>query len=267
MYSLTEINIYPVKSLGGISLQSSYVEDRGLKFDRRWMLVYQNGMFFTQRNHSQMALLQPAIENEGLKISHKESKLEGIKIPHEPDGSADIEVIVWDDKCAAKSYSKEVDNWFSEALGFKCRLVYMPNSTRREVNTEFVQNKTVSFADAYPFLIIGEQSLSDLNSKMENPLPMNRFRTNFVFSGGVPFDEDRWKIIAIGDVKFGVVKPCARCTITTVNQNTGERGKEPLTTLAKFRNSGGKVLFGQNMVAENTGKVSVGTELIVLEWK
>jgi len=265
MYSLTEINIYPIKSLGGISLQSSLVEDRGLKYDRRWMLVYQNGIFFTQRDHPNMALLQPAIENGNLKISHKHSKLEELKIPANADGPADLEVVVWDDKCAAKTYSKDVDDWFSDALRFKCRLVYMPDSTRREVNPDYVKNKTVSFADAYPFLVIGEQSLSDLNNRLENPLPMNRFRPNFVFSGGEPFVEDKWKRIAIGDVEFSVIKPCARCTITTVNQKTGERGKEPLTTLAKFRNIGGKVLFGQNMVAENRGETNVGAELKVLK--
>jgi len=266
MYSLTEINIYPIKSLGGISLQSSLVEDRGLKYDRRWMLVYQNGIFFTQRDHPNMALLQPAIEEGYLTIEHKQSKIEEIKIPFGPDGSVDLEVVVWDDKCAAKTYSKDVDDWFSDALGFKCRLVYMPDSTNRKVNPDYAKNKTVSFADAYPFLIIGEQSLSDLNNRLENPLPMNRFRPNFVFSGGEPFDEDKWKRIAFGDAEFTVVKPCARCTITTVNQNTGERGKEPLTTLAKFRNIGGKVLFGQNMVDENRGETNVGAELKVLKW-
>ena len=267
MYTLTEINIYPIKSLGGISLQSSLVEERGLKYDRRWMLVYEDGFFFTQRDHPEMALLQPVIENDFLIISHKQFKIENLKIPAEPNGANDIEVVVWSDKCIAKTYSKEIDNWFSNVLGFKCKLVYMPDSTRREVNPDYIKNKAVSFADAYPFLMIGEESLNDLNSRMEIPLPMNRFRPNFVFGGGESFDEDKWKKILIGDVEFSVVKPCSRCAVTTVDQNTGEKGKEPLTTLTKFRNVGGKVFFGQNLVAENTGKIFAGEELKVLERK
>ncbi|HEY7752044.1 MAG TPA: MOSC N-terminal beta barrel domain-containing protein [Ignavibacteriaceae bacterium] len=267
MYKLTEINIYPVKSLGGISLKSSGVEERGLKYDRRCMLVDEDGMFFTQREHPQMALLQPKIENGVLKISHKLSGTRGISIPKEPNGGKLINVIVWNDQCKAMTYSKNIDEWFSDSLGFKCRLVYMPDSTERRVNPAYVENKIVSFADAYPFLIIGEESLNELNRRMESPLPMNRFRPNLVFSGGESFDEDKWKKIVIGEVNFLVVKPCARCTITTVNQNTGERGKEPLKTLATFRNFDGKVLFGQNMVSENRGEIHLGSEINIAEWK
>lgn len=247
-------------------MQSSLVEDRGLQYDRRWMLVYENGMFFTQRDHPQMALLQPSIENGVLKVACKNSKGNKIKIPLVPNDSSETEVTVWDDKCAAQTYLKEVDEWFTKMLGFKCRLVYMPDSSTREVNTEYAQGKLVSFADAYPFLIIGEESLNELNSRMENPLPMSRFRTNFVFSGGKSFDEDKWKKIKIGEVVFEVVKPCDRCTITTVNQNTAEKGKEPLTTLATFRKVNGRVLFGQNMVCENTGNISVGNEILIEKW-
>jgi uncharacterized protein len=123
------------------------------------------------------------------------------------------------------------------------------------------EDKIVSFADAYPFLIIGQSSLDDLNSRMDVKLPMNRFRTNFVFTGGKPFDEDNWKDFMIGNVKFRAVKPCARCVITTTNQETAERSSEPLRTLSTFRKSGNKVLFGMNLVADTIGVVNVGDEI------
>ena len=143
----------------------------------------------------------------------------------------------------------------------------MPRSTKRIVDSNYVKNKIVSFADAFPFLIIGQSSLDDLNSKMEKPLHMKRFRTNFVFNGGKSFDEDRWKKIIVGDLEFLVVKPCARCTITTVDQETGIRGIDPLKTLASYRKVNGKVLFGQNMVAISEGKIKIGNKLNVIEWK
>ncbi|MBT8377974.1 MAG: MOSC domain-containing protein [Ignavibacteria bacterium] len=267
MYKLSQINVYPIKSLAGIPLQSSFVDERGLIHDRRWMLVYENGMFFTQRDHPQMALLQPSIEKNILKVSHKHSKTDELEIPLVPDGSSEIDVTVWDDKCIAQTYSTQIDEWFSNVIGIKCRLVFMPDSFRREINNEFVQNKSVGFADAYPFLIIGKESLKKLNGHLKVPLPMNRFRTNFVFSGGSPFDEDTWKRIKIGDVVFDVIKPCARCVITTVNQSTGEKGKEPLAALSKFRRVNGKVLFGQNMVADSAGEININLQIEVLERK
>jgi uncharacterized protein YcbX len=266
-YKLTEINIYPVKSLGGISLPHSFVEEQGLKYDRRWMLVYENGTFFTQRDHPQMAMLQTEIKNDVLHIFHSQSKTHELVIPPVPDGSSELEVTVWDDKCTARTYSKKIDDWFTEVLGFNCRLVFMSEDIRRELNTEYARNKSVSFADAYPFLIIGKESLKDLNNKMKKELPMSRFRTNFVFGGGEPFDEDQWQKIRIGKIDFDVVKPCARCVITTVNNNTGKKEKEPLATLAKFRKVNGKVLFGQNMVTDGRGKIEVGSQIEVLNWK
>jgi uncharacterized protein YcbX len=143
----------------------------------------------------------------------------------------------------------------------------MPDNFRREINTKYARNKSVSFADAYPFLIIGEESLNELNSRMEKFLPMSRFRTNFVFSGGKPFDEDRWQKIRVSNIEFDVVKPCARCTITTVDRRTGEKEVEPLVTLSKFRKVNGNVLFGQNMVTDGRGKIEVGSEIEVLNWK
>lgn len=260
-YTLTNIFIYPVKSLGGISLQSAEVEERGLRYDRRWMIVDESNKFITQRLYPQLALVRPEIKNNLLTFSHFQNKLPDISVPLTPQDTFKVKVQIWNDNVTALQYTGDINNWFSKVTGIKTRLVFMPDETRRVVDPDYAKNKIVSFADGYPFLIAGKESLNEVNRRMEIPLPLNRFRANFTFSGGKPFDEDNWNHIKIGDVKFNVVKSCARCVITTVDQSTGEKGEEPLTTLAKFRKERGKVMFGQNMVAENTGKVSVGDRI------
>lgn len=260
---LSQINIHPIKSLGGISLQSSQVEMRGLQYDRRWMLVDEKNNFITQRLHPEMALLKVEINNDLLTIKHLNNKLSPLTIPLMPYGDEQIKVQIWKDNVNALKYNSDINNWFTKAIGFKCSLVYMPDSTKRKVAREYAHNKLVSFADGFPFLIIGEESLNDLNKRMDEPLPMNRFRTNFVFSGGNPFDEDNWNTIKISNIVFHLVKPCARCVITTINQNTGIKGKEPLKSLANFRQKNNTVMFGMNMVADGMGYVKVGNELEV----
>jgi MOSC domain-containing protein len=260
-YNLSQINIYPIKSLSGISLQTAIVEERGLQNDRRWMLVDENNKFITQRLLPKMALLKVAINDGLLTIKHKKNKLSPLTLPTLPYGDEPINVQIWNDYVTALKYNNDINNWFSEAIGFNCSLVYMPDSTKRKVDTKYANNRLVGFADGYPFLIIGEESLNDLNNRTEETIPMNRFRTNFVFSGGNPFDEDKWETIKIGNIIFHPVKPCARCVITTINQDTATKGKEPLKSLADFRQNNNKVMFGMNLVADGTGNVKVGDEI------
>ncbi len=262
-YKVTAIYIYPVKSLSGISLDSSVVEERGFKYDRRWMLVDESNRFITQRTHPQMALLQPEIKDDKLIITDKSNKLSPLFVPLNYNLEKEITVQVWNDNVNALLYDDDINSWFTEALNFNCKLVYMSKEAKRKVDEKYAANKTVGFADGFPFMIIGEESLNDLNSKLKNPVPMIRFRPNIVFSGGEPFDEDGWKSISIGDVQFKVVKPCSRCVITTINPDTAEKGKEPLNTLSKYRKVNGKVNFGMNAVAEKTGVISVGDEITV----
>jgi len=264
LLTLSEINIYPIKSLGGISLQSSEVEERGLKYDRRWVLVDDSKSFFTQRDFPEMALINVSIETDGLKLQHKTKTVEPLFVPFEFEHSAKDKVVIWDDTVTGEFYNNQIDSWFSEIIGIKCHLVKMPESTKRVVDENYVKNKIVSFADGYPFLIIGQSSLDDLNSRMSVPLPMNRFRTNFVFAGGKPFEEDNWKKFKIGNVVFQAVKPCARCVITTTDQETAERAHEPLLTLSKYRKIDNKVMFGMNLVCESIGKVKLGDMIILL---
>ncbi len=267
---LSEINIYPIKSLGQIPLKNAVVEERGLKFDRRWMLVDEKQNFLTQRNFPKMATVSVEILENGLRVLQSNDEL---VIPFEPNTNKTESVKIWSSRCRAQVYEDKINEWFSDALETNCRLVLMPAETRRKVNYFYAVHRddVVSFADAYPFLLIGENSLTDLNSRLENPVPMNRFRPNFVVSGADAFAEDKWTRIRIGDVVFHLVKPCARCVVTTIDQSTGvKQGVEPLKTLASFRipkrSVKKKILFGQNLIAEDAGKiVNVGDTVEVLE--
>jgi len=258
MLVLSEINIYPIKSLGGISLQSSEVEERGLKYDRRWVLVDESNKFFTQRDFPEMALIKVAVGENGLHLKHIIKNVEPLVVPFNFEHQEKSDVVIWDDTVTGEFYNNQIDQWFSDILDTKCRLVKMPESTRRVVDKTYAKNKIVSFADGYPFLIIGLASLDDLNSRLNESLPMNRFRPNFVFTGGKPYEEDNWKSFKIGALIFRAVKPCARCVITTTDQETAGRAHEPLLTLSKYRRIDNKVMFGMNVVSESTGQVKLG---------
>ena len=258
---LSEIYIYPIKSLGGISVDSAIAESRGLKYDRRYLLVDEKNMFITQRDFPQLALLKLSFSENGFEALNTKDNSR-LVIPFESDLNENISVTIWDDICKAVKVGNDFDNWFSNAINKKCSLVYMPDDEKRIVEKKYINDEhIVSFADAYPFLIIGQSSLDDLNMRLDNPIPMNRFRTNFVFTGGNAFEEDNWNDFKIGDVNFKAVKPCARCIITTTNQDTAERSSEPLKTLSTYRKFNNKVLFGMNVVCFNNGFVSVGDKI------
>ena len=147
----------------------------------------------------------------------------------------------------------------------QCRLVYFPEENGRPVDPLYnVNNEQVSLADAYPFLIIGQRSLDDLNSRLPQPLTINRFRPNLVFTGGEPYEEDTWRNISIGTTRFVGVKPCSRCFLTTVNPETGEKGIEPVRTLSTYRKRDNKIYFGQNLVALDHTEINVG-DIITLK--
>ncbi|WP_161889480.1 MOSC domain-containing protein [Pontibacter russatus] len=265
---LSDIYIYPIKSLGGIRLEAAEAEARGLRHDRRWMLVDEKGNFLTQRQHAQMALLQVSLEQEGLEVRHKQGKLEPLYIPFAATGR-ELQVTVWDDTVPALEVSPDISSWFTEALGMAARLVHMPPQTRRLVDTDYATNgEVVSFADGYPFLLIGQAALDDLNSRLEQPVLMNQFRPSLVFRGGEPFAEDSWDGFTIGSQLFRAVKPCARCVVTTINQATAEKSPEPLRTLAMYRQQRNKILFGQNLLPGSAGgTLRVGDKLTVLSRK
>lgn len=265
---LQDIYIYPIKSLGGISLQEAEVEERGLKYDRRWMLTDKTGNFMSQRTYSQMALLQVSLTAKGLLIRHKKNLLAPLTIPFDATTHMEVTVGIWDDVCTALVVSAIANEWFSHALQVPVQLVSMPGTTRRFVDSNYANNKEiVSFADGYPFLMIGQSSLDDLNRRLERPLPMNRFRPNFVFKSGAPYTEDIMHTFRIGDITFTAVKPCARCVLTTIDQEQATKGTEPLKTLSTYRTIKNKIMFGQNLLHTGAGVIKVGDKLSVQQWK
>ena len=270
MLQLSEIYIYPIKSLGGIRLENSNITPRGLENDRRFMLVDENGRFLSQREHPQLAVFQTEIEGNFLSITNKKSDQNlRISLSQNPQLPS-LSVTIWDDKVSAIEVSKEASDWFTQALKIPTRLVYMNEESQRKIEPEYSLSgeEITSFSDGYPILIIGQSSLNDLNNRLDNPLNINRFRPNFVFTDGEPFEEDAWHEFMVGNVRFFGVKPCARCIMTTIDQEKGEKsGKEPLLTLNKYRKAGNKILFGQNVLIIQLGTVSVGNDVTVLSRK
>ncbi|WP_310589035.1 MOSC domain-containing protein [Dyadobacter crusticola] len=266
MMQLSEIWIYPVKSLGGIRLSEATTEERGLEYDRRWMIIDENGKFLTQRVLSKMALIDVELTDLGLKIVNRNEPQNALIVPYLPVTQQPRTVTIWDDVVEAVTVSNEADQWLSEQFGQKLELVKMPEQTERKADPRYAKNnENVSFADGFPFLIISQASLDDLNSRLEAPITMRRFRPNIVISGTAPFEEDQWKSIQIGSLEFEIVKPCARCILTTINPETAEKGAEPLKTLSTFRKVNNKILFGQNAVTRTLGTMREGDSVSVLK--
>lgn len=263
--TLSEMVIYPVKSLRGVPVAEAVLEPRGLRGDRRWMVVDAADRFVTQRALPRMALIAALLCEDGGGLDLAAPGMLPLHVAESAAGRV-RQVTIWRDTVAAHDSGNEAAEWLTAFLGRPCRLVQMPMSTERAVNPAYGQpGDIVSFADGYPFLLIGQASLDDLNSRMASPLPMRRFRPNLVIAGAEPFAEDNWTRIGIGDIVFRVVKPCARCTIPTVDPDAGVfAGKEPLRTLATFRKVGSKVLFGQNLIAEGVGTLHVGAQVKML---
>ncbi|MEK6565415.1 MAG: MOSC N-terminal beta barrel domain-containing protein, partial [Bacteroidota bacterium] len=231
---LSAMYVYPVKSLGGMPVSSWRVDERGLELDRRWMVVDKDNKFLTQRQIPRLALISVSLEKDQLVLNAPRSGR--IEIPSKPTGKARIPVQVWKDEVQALPADLDVSNWISDYLGQQSNLVYMPDDSKRYVQTPYAINRDpYGFADAFPFLILSEGSLEELNRRLEKALPVNRFRPNLVLSGCEPFAEDGWKEIRIGQIVFRVAKPDSRCATTTVDQSTAEVGKEPLKTLSTFR--------------------------------
>jgi uncharacterized protein len=258
MLQVSELFVYPIKSMAGIPVNKAWVTDRGFEYDRRWMLVDENNRFISQREVPEMALMKIKISDQGLDVTYQ-PKSSSIIIPFEPQTDEFAEVTIWDDTCPGQFVSREVDKWFGDMLGIHCRLVYMPDGSIRPTDPKYTPDGHVtSYSDGYPFLIIGQAALDDLNSRLAEPLPMNRFRPNIVFTGGDPFSEDLMHSFTISDIQFHGIKLCARCPIPTIDQETLAKGKEPLKTLARYRFRDNKIFFGQNLIHEGSGEISIG---------
>lgn len=264
-FTLTGLYSYPVKALRGHSQAEALVERRGLQHDRRWMVVDAEGLFLTQREHPLMARIEVEVTPDGLHLQAEGAS--PLQVPYPNDPATRHPVVIWKDTVDALDAGDEAARWLSTFLDIPCRLVHQPDDSLRPVDPRFRTRADdhVSFADGYPILLLTEASLEDLNGRLETPVPMTRFRPNFVVQGPHAFAEDTWQRIRIGDVTFDLVKPCARCVVITTDQQTGARSKEPLRTLSTYRRApDGKVYFGQNLIPVTTGTVHLGDPVVVL---
>ena len=259
---VAEIRIYPVKGLRGRPVAEALVEPWGLAGDRRYMVVdAETGRFLSQRELPRMAVLEAAPRPGGLDLSGPGLGLLAVDEPG-PDAPA-RDVTVWRDRVQARDAGEEPATWLSGALGRACRLVRMVDpAAARRVDPDFAEpGDRVSFADGFPLLVTNAASLDDLDKRLGAPVSMDRFRTNVVVTGAEAWAEDGWQTLQIGSVPFVGTKDCARCAVTTVDQDTGERSPEaePLRTLAQFRRkAGGRIIFGQNLIPRGTGRIALG---------
>ncbi|MBK7384627.1 MAG: MOSC domain-containing protein [Flavobacteriales bacterium] len=269
--SIASLQVYPIKSLGGFPVNEARITDRGFEHDRRWMLVDGNGRFISQREVAALACLHCSTLNEGFRVTDVRDG-DTIDLPWSIADGEVQHATVWNDGVEVLLAPMVISAWFAKKQGIACSLVFMPDATRREVDAQYA-NGITSLSDGYPYLIISQASLDDLNKRGATwahghmgiwaQVPMERFRPSIVIAGGEAYQEDGWKDIAIGETRFALVKPCIRCVITTTDQRTGERGKEPLRTLATYRRRKGeegevKVAFAMNAMAVSGRVVRVG---------
>ena len=264
MMRVSSLHFYPVKSCAGTSLARATIDARGFTGDRAWLVTTADGIFLTQREFPRMALIHPRTDGDALVLSAE--GMTPLRICPRTDG-APRDVAVWDSTCATIDQGDVPAAWLSTFLGHPCRLVRMPEDFVRHTDPVYSAglNGQVAFADGYPMLLISQESLDDLNRRLAEPLPMNRFRPNIVVTGTYPYAEDDWALIRIGTIEFAVVKPCARCPITTTDQATAETAREPLRTLATYRRVQGRgVMFGQNLIHTGVGSIAVGDQVEVI---
>ncbi|HMU91963.1 MAG TPA: MOSC domain-containing protein [Anaerolineales bacterium] len=265
MIQLSNLTYYPIKACRGFDVAESQVERMGLANDRRMMVVTPSGKFLTQREYPRLALVTPTVKNGMVTLSapNFDSLQFGIQSTGTP-----TPVEVWKSKdVSAIDQGEESAQWLSDWLGVSVRLVHVADGFKRKLNPEYAihADDHTGFADGYPILIISEESLQDLNSKLDSAVPMNRFRPNIVVKGCEPFAEETWKRIRIGGVEMALVKPCARCVVTTIDKDTLAKSKEPLKTLSSYRMQELGAIFGVNVIPLNEGVVKVGMSVEVLE--
>ncbi len=276
MLRLTALNLYPVKSCRGFAVTSAEVDARGLVGDRRFLVVDAAGRFLTQRAHARMALIETALTADSLILTAPDGGSVSVLRHSTFDlGPSTLRVTIWQDTVTADDCGDEPARWLSDFLGLPCRLVQTGAAYSRplpdrkippSLSARTSPSHEVSFADGFPFLLISEESLADLNARLDVPLPMNRFRPNLVVTGGAPYVEDTWARFRIGGVVFHGATRCGRCVVTTTDQVTATRGKEPLRTLATYRrDANGDVMFGRNLIHETkAGRLAVGDEIALL---
>jgi uncharacterized protein YcbX len=274
------LHVYPVKSCRGIEVEQMELDRYGPKLDRRFMIVDENGRFITQRQEAILSQIFAEMLPDGrvtLSVSNKShftfKPATAVSLAH-----PQVDAGVWDDEVLAIDQGMEVASWLVATINRPVRLVGMTQDFERPTSRKYTPKNVpgqTGFSDGFPMLLLSEESLEDLNSRLSTPLPMNRFRPNIVVKGCKAYDEDKWRTIFIGGSQYHIVKPCSRCKITTTDQETGYRGEEPLTTLSTYRLKshvkapcGDKVdvFFGQNICHEGPGTLTQGDMVFARYW-
>ncbi|MFC3979892.1 MOSC domain-containing protein [Streptosporangium jomthongense] len=265
---VTELNVYPLKSCAGTALREAEITPRGIRHDRELMLVSPDGTHLSQREVPGMALLRPVYDGDKLRVE-----------PPDPSATAPLahevrrdlparDITLFNAPHRGVDQGEEAADWFSTVLGVPCRLVCFPDDHVRRINPRHAVGE-LRYADALPLLVTSAESLAELNTRLAEPVPMNRFRPNIVVSGWrEPFEEDGVRRLRIGEIEVELVKPCGRCVIVNVDQATGARGREPLRTLAGYRTvrtDKPRVVFGKSGLPHTPGTIRVGDPVVLLE--
>ena len=256
--TIKSLHVYPIKGMGGIELQEAKFLERGMQYDRRWMLVDMYGEFITQRTVARMALFQCKIDTK-LHVSY-----EGSSISFDMYEYSDVKILttVWENEVYAYEVNSNLSEWFSTQLDVSCRLVRMVDEW--DIYKKLIKGPKetkVSFADGYPYSIVGTASLDELSMRLGEEISANRFRANIIVNTKIAHEEDFWDVIRIGDTKLQVIKPSARCQVINIDQKSAEIKKQPIKELALYRKDGNTVNFGANTICLVEGVVSVGDTL------
>tara|TARA_R110001583_G_scaffold152343_1_gene304153 strand:+ start:6823 stop:7983 length:1161 start_codon:yes stop_codon:yes gene_type:complete len=266
--TVSDLYIYPIKSTMGISLPQASINELGLAFDRRFVISDNSGQFISARTEPTLCLVTTILTEHGITLSAP--AMPTLSLVYENFSEQYQNVNVWDDEIAAQLCSTKANLWFSDYLQRPCQLLYFGQASSRVRKPNTDNARKVAFADGYPLLLISQASLNDLNEHLlasnQKTVSMANFRPNIVVDNCLPFAEDGWQYIRIGEIEFKVSKPCERCILTTVNPENGIKNPEqqPLSTLKTYRQTiSGEVLFGQNLIPLTRGNIKQGDKLTV----
>lgn len=265
--SVSEIHVYPVKSLRGISLESSHLGSAGLALDRQWMVVAPDGRMMTQRSHPQMALVETAIDGDILVLDS--FGMQPHRVPRTKASMRRVSSDVWGSGVSGIDLGEETAGWLGQAIGAPCRLVAFPAADTRPCDPSVSQpGDHTRYADGFPLLITTQASLDDLNGRLEQPVGMQRFRPNVVIDGSEPYAEDHWSRIVVGEIPLRVIVSCARCSVPTVDPEAGVlAGPEPIQTLSGYRERDGEIFFGVNAAPDCEGIIETGAACRIDAWR
>ncbi|MDF0605705.1 MOSC domain-containing protein [Neisseriaceae bacterium TC5R-5] len=263
LMQLINIFVHPLKSGRGIAYSQAFASRQGLLHDRAWLLATPDGNFITARTHPQLVLLETELIPGGLllKMANKSAILAMTNCYQRQ-----VRAQVWKDNFSAWHGDTQVDNWLSELMGEPCQLLWLGQHSQR-LRGSAQDSYPVSFADGYPYLLVNQASLNDLNRQLKTPVTLRHFRPNLVVNAAYPWEEDEWKSIQIGNIIFDVAKPCTRCTFITINPDSAiiSTDNEPLETLIKTHSLGDGVCFGLNLIPRNEGILKLGDPVQILE--